>query len=48
MRQWRWTYPDTDIESGRNDTALVDTSNEVDNNLSGAVVIEDFELTDVS
>jgi hypothetical protein len=45
----RWTtYPNTDIESWRNDTALVDAPDEIDNNLTGAVVIENFELANVS
>lgn len=38
---------DLDIETGRDDSALVDTSDEVDDDLSVAAVIDDFELADV-
>jgi len=36
------------IEAGGDDTALVDTAKEVDNDLAAAQVINDLELTDVT
>ena len=39
---------DRDVEAGRNDTALVEATGEVDNNLAVAVVVDDFELLNVS
>ena len=38
----------TDVESWRDDGGLVETSGEVDDDLSGAVVVDDLELSDVS
>ena len=37
-----------DIETGRNDTTLVQTTVELDNNLSSAMVIDDFEFINVT
>jgi hypothetical protein len=37
-----------DVEAGRNDTALVESSNQLDNNLAGAMVVNDFEFANVS
>lgn len=37
-----------DVQAGRDDGALVETSGEVDDNLARAVVVDDFELTDVT
>jgi hypothetical protein len=37
-----------DIEARRDDTALVQSANQFHNNLSGAVVIDDFELANVT
>lgn len=39
---------DWDIESRRNDSALVNPSEQLNNDLSGSVVIDDLELSDVS
>ncbi len=36
------------VEAGRNNTALVQTTNELNNNLAAAMVVNDFELTDVT
>lgn len=36
------------IETGRDDTALVQATGEVDNNLAGTVVIDDFEFANVT
>ena len=36
-----------DVESGGDDSALVDTANQVDNDLATTVVIDNLELTDV-
>ena len=38
----------TDVESWRDDGGLVEASGEVDDDLSGAVVVDDLELSDVS
>lgn len=37
-----------DVETGRNDTTLVQTTVELDNNLSSAMVIDDFEFINVT
>jgi hypothetical protein len=37
-----------DIEARRDDTALVQSANQFHNNLSGAVVIDDLELANVT
>lgn len=37
-----------DIEARANDSALVDAANELNNNLAGAVIIHNFELTNVT
>lgn len=37
-----------DVESGRNDTALVESAVELDNNLARSVVIDVGELVDVT
>jgi hypothetical protein len=42
------TYSVSNIESGGDDSALVDSSDEVDHNLAGAVVVQDLELSNVS
>ena len=38
----------TNVETGRHDSALVQTADEVDNQLSRAVIIDVLELTNVS
>mmetsp|Transcript_29150 Transcript_29150/g.43240 ORF Transcript_29150/g.43240 Transcript_29150/m.43240 type:complete len:129 (-) Transcript_29150:34-420(-) len=38
---------DLDVEARRDDTALVDAAEQVDADLSGAVIVDDLELTDV-
>ena len=37
-----------DVEARRDDTGLVDPAVELDNNLAGAVVVDDLELADVA
>lgn len=37
-----------DVETGGDNTGLVDASDELDNDLAGAVVIDLLELTDVA
>jgi len=37
-----------DVETGRDDTTLVDTTVELNNNLTGTVIINDFELANVT
>lgn len=37
-----------DVETGGDDTGLVDASDELDNDLAGAVVIDLLELTNVA
>jgi len=37
-----------DIESGGDNTALVDSAEEIDNDFIGSVVIDNFEFTDIS
>jgi hypothetical protein len=37
-----------DVETGRDDSALVDASIELHNNLAGAAIINDFKLTNVT
>ena len=37
-----------DIETGGDDTTLVEATVEFDNNLLGAVIVDDFEFTNVS
>jgi len=39
---------DTNIESGRNNTALVDAAVQLNDNLAGAVVIDNLKLTNVT
>lgn len=39
---------DTNIESWRDDTALVDAASQLNDDLAGAVVIDNFELSNVS
>ena len=39
---------DWDIKSGGDDSALVNPSKELDNYLSGSMVIDDLELSDIS
>lgn len=39
---------DLDIESGRNDTGLVQPSIQLDDNFAGTVIIDNFEFTDVA
>ena len=39
---------DGDIEPGGDDTALVQSSSQVDDDLAGSVIVDDLELTDVS
>ena len=37
-----------DVEARRDDTGLVDPAVELDNDLAGAVVVDDLELADVA
>jgi hypothetical protein len=37
-----------DVEAGRDDTALVQATDELDDNFSGAMVVDDFEFTNVT
>ena len=39
---------DGEVEAGRDDTALVDATVQVDDDLAGALVIDDLELLDVA
>ena len=39
---------DLDIEAGRDAAALVETTNQIDDDLSGAVVIHDGDVTNVA
>ncbi len=39
---------DTDVEPGRNNAALVQAPGQVDDDLPGTVVVDDFELTNVT
>lgn len=39
---------DGDIEAGRDDTALVDTTIEVDDDLASALVVDNFEFVNVA
>ena len=39
---------DLNIEAGRDATALVETTNQIDDDLSGAVVIHDGDVTNVA
>lgn len=43
-----FTYSELEVESGWDDTAFVDSSEEFDNDFIGSVVINDFEFTNVS
>jgi hypothetical protein len=36
------------VESWRNNTAFVQTTNQLDNNLSGTMIINDFKFTNIS
>lgn len=40
--------PDTDVEPRRDDTALVQSSRQIDHYLATAMVIDDFKLADVT
>ena len=37
-----------DVESGRDDTALVQATEEIDDNLSASVIVDDLEVTNVA
>lgn len=39
---------DADVEPGGDDTALVETADEVDDDLARAVIVDDLELADVA
>ena len=39
---------DGNVESGRDNSAFVNSSKELDNNLSGSMVVDDLKFTDVS
>ena len=39
---------DTDVESGRDDTGLVESAVELDDDLAASVVVNDLELSDVA
>ena len=39
---------DSDIEAGRNDSDLVKSTGQVNNDLATAVIVNDFELADVT
>ena len=36
------------VESGRDNAALIDSSQKLNDNLSGSMIVDDFELADVS
>lgn len=38
----------SDIETGGNDSAFVETTDEIDNDLAGTMIINEFELADVT
>ncbi len=40
--------PDADVESGRDDAALVEPASQVDDNFAASVVVDDLELADVA
>ena len=42
------TYLDGDVEARRNNSTLVDSANKVNYDLSGSMVVDNFELADVS
>jgi hypothetical protein len=42
------TGVDTDVESGRDDTGLVQSTVELDDDLASSVVVDDLELSDVT
>ena len=37
-----------DVEARRNDTSLVDATNELDYNLAGSVIIDNFEFSNIT
>jgi hypothetical protein len=39
---------DSDVEAGRDDTALVESTDEVHNDLAGTMVIDDLKVADVT
>ena len=39
---------DTDVESGRDDTGLVESTVQLDDDLAASVVVDDLELADVA
>lgn len=39
---------DSDVETGGDYATLVQAAGQLDNNLSGAVIVDDFKLSDVS
>ena len=48
MSQAILTVVNTDVESGRDDTTLVQSTVELDDNLAASVVVDDLELADVT
>lgn len=44
----RLTGIDTDVESGRDDTSLIQSTVKLDDDLSTSVVVDDLELSDVT
>ena len=38
----------SDVESGRDDTALVQTTEQVDDNLAASVIVDDLEVSNVT
>merc|ERR1719223_2427616 len=39
---------DTNVESGRDDTTLVESTNKIDNNLASTVIVNDLKLSNVA
>jgi len=39
---------DLDVEPGRNDASFIETAVQLNDNLAGTVVVNDFEFTDVT
>ena len=37
-----------DVEAGRDDTTLVKTTNQLNDNLAGSVIINDFKFTNIT
>ena len=44
----RFNLGNLNVEAGRDDTSLVETAVELDNDLAGTVIVDDFEFTNVA